>query len=437
MRRRLLAVLLLAAAFGVGFFVYRTEAPASAFPFKLGLDLAGGTHLVYEAKTKEVAAGDIKESMAALRNVIERRVNLFGVAEPIVQVEEGGIIGAGGERLIVELPGVTDVKQAIELIGRTPLLEFRLARVGIENLPPAEAGRRTADELFEKPELTGRFLKRASLAFDTQGLGEPKVLLEFNDEGSEIFARLTKANTGRTMAIFLDGQPISTPVIREEISGGKAEISGRFSAKEAKELVRNLNYGALPVAIELVSTQTIGPTLGEAAIKASVKAGIIAYIVIALFLLFWYRLPGLVAVAALAIYVVLNLAIFKLIPVTLTAAGIAGFILSIGMAVDANILIFERTKEELRRGKTLFDAVGDGFARAWLSIRDSNISSIITAIILFYFAATPVVKGFALVFGLGVITSMFTAITASRILLLAITMKDSRPARFLFSSGVR
>jgi protein-export membrane protein SecD len=264
------------------------------------------------------------------------------------------------------------------------------------------------------------------------------VLLALNKEGEAIFAKLTKDNVGRVLAIFLDGAPISTPVIRQEITGGKAQISGGFTPLEAKELVRNLNYGALPVPIELVSTQTVGATLGDEATEAGVRAGLWSFLIIGIFLVLWYRLPGLLATLALAVYVALNLALFKLIPVTLTAAGIAGFILSLGMAVDANILIFERMKEELRRGRVLSDAIQEGFHRAWTSIRDSNISSIITAIILYYFASTPVIKGFALVFFIGVITSMFTAITASRTLLKALGASGSgKVSRFLFSSGIR
>ncbi len=199
-----------------------------------------------------------------------------------------------------------------------------------------------------------------------------------------------------------------------------------------------MNYGALPVPVELVSTQTIGASLGAGALDDSLYAGLIAFIAVAIFLILWYRVPGLVAVIALGIYTALNLALFKLIPVTLTSAGIAGFILTLGMAVDANILIFERTKEELRRGKALPDAIKEGFHRAWLSIRDSNLSSIITAVILYYFASTPVIKGFALVFGLGVLVSMFSAITASRTLLVAVGAKgEGKFARFLFGSGIK
>ena len=224
-------------------------------------------------------------------------------------------------------------------------------------------------------------MEKAQLVFD-QTTREPQVLLKFNNEGEKLFAKLTKENVGKTLAIFLDGAPISVPVIRQEITGGTATISGGFTPTEARDLVRNLNYGALPVPIALASTQTVGASLGDEATTAGVRAGLWSFAIIGIFLVLWYRLPGLLATIALAIYVALNLAIFKLIPVTLTAAGIAAFILSLGMAVDANILIFERMKEELRKGRVLPDAIQEGFHRAWSSIRDSNTSSIITAMIL-------------------------------------------------------
>ncbi|MDO8564477.1 MAG: protein translocase subunit SecD [bacterium] len=432
---RVSALVLILLAALVGFFVYRTEHAESRYAFKLGLDLKSGSHLVYRADTGTLAAIEIGGAMDTLREVIERRVNLFGVSEPIVQVERGGLLGGGEDRLIVELPGITDVKRAVELIGATPLLEFKLLRPEMEKLSEEELKEKTFAEAFVSTALTGRFLEKSQLTFD-QTTGEPTVLLNFGAEGEKLFAQITKENVGRVLAIFLDGVPISTPVIRQAITDGNAQISGGFTPTEARDLVRNLNYGALPVPISLISTQTVGATLGEEATAAGVRAGIWSFIVIGIFLVLWYRLPGLVAVLALAVYVSLNLALFKLIPVTLTAAGIAGFILSLGMAVDANILIFERMKEELRKGRGLVDAMQEGFARAWTSIRDSNISSIITAVILFYFASTPVIKGFALVFFIGVVTSMFTAITASRTLLYALKMKDSKLAHFLFSSGI-
>ncbi|HEY9583989.1 MAG TPA: protein translocase subunit SecD [Candidatus Paceibacterota bacterium] len=450
-KRRITALLLIVIAAAIGYFVYTTEKPivtpgatatstpsvtASNFVFKLGLDLNGGSHLVYEADTSKISSSDVPEAMSALRDVIERRVNMFGVSEPIIQVQSGGVLSAGGgNRLIVELPGVTDIEQAIAMIGKTPLLEFRLVKE-FPGLSQEEIEKKTLDEVFINTGLSGQYLKRANLIFD-QTTGQPKVELVFNSEGADLFAKITKENVEKILAIFLDGAPISTPVIRQEITGGTAEISGNFKLDEAKTLVRNLNYGALPMPISLVSTQTIGASLGEVATKAGVYAGIWAFIIIAIFLIVWYRLPGLLATIALAMYIALNLALFKLIPVTLTAAGIAGFILSLGMAVDANILIFERMKEELRRGRSLEDSMKEGFARAWLSIRDSNTSSIITSMILYFFATSSIVKGFALVFFIGVVTSMFTAITASRTLLFAMRLKDSKISRFLFLSGFK
>lgn len=438
-KKRISALVLLVIAFGVGYFTYDKAGIESRFPYKLGLDLSGGTHLVFRADTSKLADAEIAGAMTSLAQVVERRVNLFGVSEPIVQVETGGTVGNTEHRLIVELPGITDVKQAVDLIGKTPTLDFRLVK---DQIPTVNADGSTTtaaitniDDIFKETGLTGRYLKTARLEFD-QTTYLPHVGIEFNDEGAKLFAAITKANVGKKLAIFLDGNPISIPVIQTEISSGQAVINGSFNVNEAKALVRDLNYGALPVPVSLASTQTVGATLGKGALDASMFAGLVALIAVGIFLIIWYRIPGLVATIALLIYIALNLALFKLIPVTLTAAGIAGFILTLGMAVDANILIFERMKEELKRGHTLPSAIKEGFHRAWNSIRDSNLSSIITAIILYYFASTPVIKGFALVFGLGVVVSMFTAITASRTLLMAVGAKgEGKVARFFFGSG--
>ena len=263
-----------------------------------------------------------------------------------------------------------------------------------------------------------------------------QVGVDFNDKGKDLFAEITRAHVGEQLAIVLDGVLLSAPVIQEEIRDGKAQITGDFTPEEARELVRNLNYGALPVPITLSTSQTVGASLGESALNSGVHAGIVGLIVLSLFLILWYRLPGLVAVVALSSYIVLSLTAFMLIPVTFTAAGIAGFILSIGMAVDANVLIFERTKEELKSGKEVREAILEGFSRAWLSIRDSNTSSIITAVVLFWLG-TSAVKGFALTLGVGVLVSMFTAITVSRTFLLAIApKKHSAFKKFLFSNGL-
>lgn len=417
----------------LGWYLYSSEVSGSR-EFRLGLDLSGGTQLVYQADTSALGT-DQEESLNALRETIERRVNLFGVAEPIVQREKGSsVAGEGEERLIIELPGVNDANEAIRQIGETPVLEFRM----LKEDATAQAASSTNDQ-FGPAILTGRHISRAELQFG-QGTGlanQAVVVINFDAEGKDIFAKTTREGVGKVFGIFLDGVPISTPVINEPIPDGTAVISGNFTPDEARELVRNLNFGALPVPIELVSTETVSGTLGGAAVKDGMIAGLWGFGLVAIFMIFWYRLPGLIAIVALTVYALLSLALFKLIPVTLTAAGIAAFILSIGMAVDANVLIFARMREEMQKGKSTEEAIHDGFARAWLSIRDSNISSIITAIILFWFG-TSIIKGFALVFGLGVLVSMFTAITVSRTFLLAIGSKGStKLSRFLFGSGIK
>src|SRR3989344_4571617 len=403
-QKRLAALIVLILGTAAGWYVYSSEVSASR-PFKLGLDLSGGTQLVYRADLSAIVGGDVADSMSSLRDTIERRVNLFGVSEPIVQTQHAGTLaGTSEERLIVELPGVTDTQRAIELIGQTPVLEFRMLKEGGEATATASS---TTNELFEPAAITGKNLKSAQLQFQggAGALTEPVVVLHFDSAGAKIFGDLTKQNVGRYFGMFLDGIPISVPVIREAIPDGTAVISGGFTPEEAKELARNLNYGALPVPIELISTQTVSGTLGDEAVRDGIMAGIWGISAVVLFMILWYRLPGLLAGFALLLYIIVVLALFQLIPVTLTAAGIAAFILSIGMAMDANILIFERTKEELQGGKNTSDAIREGFARAWPSIRDSNISSMITAVILFWFG-TSLIKGFALVFGLGVLVSM-------------------------------
>ncbi len=424
---RFWAIIIVALAVWAGFFVWNSEKNQSDKKFKLGLDLSGGSHLVYKADTSNIDSSQISSAMQSLRDTIERRVNLFGVSEPLVQTEEGGILNDGENRLIVELPGVTDINEAIKRIGETPILEFKLLSKEAESKIKSGTDPQNVliSDVFLSTGLTGRMLKKATIQFDQNVSGKPMIGLKFNEEGSNLFAKITRENTGSVLGIFLDGNLIEAPFIREEISGGEAVITGDFAPDQAKQIVRDLNYGALPMPVSLLSTQTIGASLGEKAVGQSVEAGIYAFIIIAIFLMAWYRFEGFVAVIALAIYTIINLLLFKLIPVTLTAAGIAGFILSIGMAVDANILIFERTKEELKKGKNKYEALKEGFHRAWSSIRDSNISSIITAIILYYFASTAMIKGFALVFLIGVLVSMFSAITASRTILFALSSENS------------
>ena len=437
-QKRFTALVVLLIGLGVGWYVYASNTHGW-HPFKLGLDLSGGTQLLYRANLANIPAADVGDSMQALRDTIENRVNLFGVAEPLVQTETGSTLGGTGseQRLVVELPGVTDTQKAISLIGQTPVLEFRLVKQGVTEIPAGTATS-SLDQYFEPASLTGKDLSSAELQFQGQtgSLTQPVVVLHFNSHGTALFASITKNNVGRTMGIFLDGTPISSPVIRESIPDGTAVVSGSFTPDSAKVLARNLNYGALPVPIELIQTQTVSGTLGSAAVKSGIMAGLIGVIAVMLFMLVWYRLPGLLASVALLIYIAVMLGIFQLIPVTLTAAGIAGFILSIGMAVDANILIFERMKEELKSGKTAETAIADGFARAWPSIRDSNISSMITAGILFWFG-TSIIQGFALVFFLGVLVSMLTAISVSRTFLKALGIEAKRGvARFFFGSGM-
>lgn len=467
-KTRIGAVVIIIVAVVLGWLLFASEKAVeggtlSGFKFKLGLDLKGGTQLVYKADLTNIKGVDVNDAMAGLRDVIERRVNLFGVSEPVVQVEKTGALSgnSGEQRLLVELPGVSDVEKAVKLIGETPLLEFKLARPDDEQTARVDlikayqaeltAGNQPANpdpRVFEDPyfystDLTGRFLKKAQLNFSQSSQGfstAPTISIEFNDEGATLFAKITKENVDKVLAIYLDGAPISTPVINEEITGGQAVITGNFTAEEGKTLVGRLNSGALPVPIELMSTQKIGATLGEQAVDRGIYAGLIGFILVAIFLLIWYRLPGLLAILALSVYVILMLVLFKLIPVTLTAAGIAGFILSIGMAVDANILIFERMKEELGKNESISEAMHEGFGRAWPSIRDSNISSMITAVILFWLG-TSLVKGFALTFGIGVLVSMFTAITVTRVFLYSLGRKtflsqSSSKIRFLFSSGL-
>ena len=450
-KTRITALLVILLGIGLGFFVYTSEVNhrnlsegaaatgVAKYPFKLGLDLSGGTHLVYKADVSQVDATEMKTSMDSLRDVIERRVNIFGVSEPIVQVQNGGFSNAGEERLIVDLPGVTDVSKAIEMIGQTPMLDFRTENPKKDQTEQYIVGadgqlKLDVNSQFVPTELTGRFLDKAILEFD-QTTGEPMVSLQFDAEGALLFEKITGENVGKTVAIFLDGEPISIPTVNEAISGGRAQISGNFTATEARTLVGRLNSGALPVPISLVSTQTIGPSLGTQATNAGVNAALMGFLAIAIFLIIWYRLPGVIATVALSMYVVIMLSIFKLLPVTLTAAGIAGFIISIGMAVDANVLIFERIKEELRKGENITDSIHHGFKRAWLSVRDSNISSIITAIILFWFG-TALIKGFALVFLIGVVISLISAISITRLLLYTLNIqKTSKFTNFLFGSG--
>ena len=396
--------------------------------FRLGLDLQGGTHLVYEADLSQIQQKDWSNSMEGVRDVIERRVNMYGVAEPVVQV-------AKKNRLVIELAGVRNISQAIQMIGETPALDFREQRSDEETdaiLAAQEAGDEEAlrkDAYFVLTALSGKQLSAAQVTFD-QTTNKPMVGLDFNAEGRRLFGEITTRNVGKLVAIYLDGVPISVPVVQEPIKEGRAVISGDFTVEEAKQLAKRLNAGALPVPINLISQQSVEASLGQISLTQSLKAGLIGLLGVALFMILVYRLPGLLAVLALAIYTILILAVFKLISVTLTLAGVAGFILSIGLAVDANVLIFERMKEELRRGKGLAEGIEEGFRRAWTSIRDGNISTLITCFVLYFTAG--MIKGFAITLGLGILISMFSAIFITRTFLRLLVGTRAEKWKWLF-----
>jgi protein-export membrane protein SecD len=486
-----------------------------------GLDLQGGIHLEYKADVSQVPEDKVAAALSAAEAVIERRVNAFGVGEPLVQLSRSG----AERRIIVELPGIKDIEQAKKMIKETPFLEFRepagpevakqfddfnqqaraqaesvleRAKKGADFSALAEANSqdpgskdrggdlnfakegtfvpefdviifdpnfksgevypdlvesefgwhiikktdergegeerevRAAHILFLKrsfeqyPELmwvvtglTGKNLKSASVDYQSQGVGSPQVALQFDSEGTKLFADITKRNIGKPVAIFLDREIISQPTVQNEIVGGQAVITGNFTMQEANNLVKRLNEGALPVPITLVGQQSVDASLGQSALKQSLLAGLVGLGAVAMFMIFYYRLLGIVAVLALLLYTAMLLTLFKLsvftpFAITVTLPGIAGFILSIGIAVDANVLIFERTREELSYGKSVIKSLKEGFRRAWPSIRDGHVSTLITTLILMAFG-TGFVKGFAVILALGVLLSLLTAVVLVRI----------------------
>ena len=441
-------------------------------PFSLGLDLQGGAHLVYKADVSNIPEADRAGAMDSARDVIERRVNAFGVSEPMVTVNKGI---TGDYQIIAELAGIKDVGEAIKTIGETPILEFKeqststpVAAVSTSTLASASSSvplTLNLNQGWKNTELSGKYLKRASVQFN-QNDGSPEVSLEFNAEGAKMFEDITGRNIGKPVAIFLDGYPISIPTVNDKITGGKASISGKFNVEEAKLLVTRLNSGALPVPISLISQKTVEASLGSKSIDNSFKAGLIGLLLVSIFMILYYRLPGLLSVLSLLVYGLTVLAIFKALPiwlslalvitmvglifytfnelkifngalaslfivigfllffyamkpVTLSLSGIAGFILSIGMAVDANILIFSRTREELKAGKSVSQSVNDGFKRAWPSIRDGNVSTIITCLILMFFG-TSTVQGFGTTLFIGIAVSLFSAIVITHTLFVVI-----------------
>ena len=363
-------------------------------PIPLGLDLVGGSRIVLEAQTTENIPKITQDMMDGLKSALENRVNALGVSETSVQQ-------MGERRLLIEIPNISDPKLAREFLGETAELEFKKPILDDDGNVKG----------WEPSGLSGDDLSKAAVG--TDAAGRWLITLEFNGKGANKFAKLTRQFKGYPIAIYFNGDSISEPVVQQEITGGNAQITGEFSHDEAKKIVDLLNAGALPVPAKIMEENTVGPTLGADSLHKSMVAGIIGLVAVILFMIFWYRLPGLIATIALIVYASIVFAIFKLVPVTLTLAGIAGFILSIGMAVDANVLIFERTKEELKAGRTLFTAINSGFDRAFTSIFDSNMSTVIICLIL-YFAGSNIVKGFALTLIIGVLVSMFSAITVTK-----------------------
>jgi len=424
---------------------------------KQGLDLQGGVHLVYEADMSNIEKGKEMESLKGVQDVIERRVNAFGVAEPIIRPSKIG----NSYRLIVELAGVADVEDAKKMLKETPFLEFK--EEGETRTELSEEGRQfvekaalqsyqsmqnnkdikgedklTLEEIKERltaqmlqsqwqaTGLSGKQLDKAQVNFNQQ-TGQPTVSLQFNSEGKNLFKEITERSKGKRVAIFLDGVVISAPTVQSVIRDGRAEISGGFTLKEAKDLAQRLNAGALPVPIKLVQEQSIEASLGAESLQKSLRAAFWGLVAVAIFMIVYYRLAGVVAVIALISYAALMVAVIKLsslspFGITLTLPGIAGFILSVGMAVDANILIFERIREELKRGRELSAAINEGFKRAWTSIRDGNYSTLITSFILVIFGS-GFIQGFALILIMGVLLSMFTAIVITRVILRLLEVK--------------
>lgn len=378
--------------------------------FRKGLDLEGGTSLVLQADMSSISKAQKPSALDSAKVVIEKRVNLFGVSEPIVQTS----VVNSDYRIIVELPGLTDTEKVRSLIGTTAQLTFWEQEASAS----AKTASPSADQIgFKQTNLTGADIKQTSVSFDSN-TGKPQVQLQFTSEGTKKFADVTKRNIGKPVAIVLDNQLIEQPTVQQAILTGDAVITGNFTVETANQLSTQLNAGALPVPLKILSSSVIAPTLGTASLEKSLFAGIVGFIIIVIFMCVLYRRLGVIASFALILYTLFNLAIFKLSSltpygITLTLSGIAGFILSIGMAVDANILIFERMKEELRAGKSTETAIELGFSRAWSSIRDSNISTLITSFVLYSFG-TGIVRGFALVLAIGVLVSMFSAIVVTR-----------------------
>ena len=400
----------------------------------LGLDLRGGTHLILQADLSGREPEEWDDAVEGVKRIIEKRINAYGVTEPVIQRQEG-------YRILLQLPGVRDIDEAVKLVGQTAQLDFREIVLDDDDNPVLdEEGNpqwaiATATLNGKEKELTGEHLKKAQANITPQTY-QPIVAFEWDNEGAILFKQVTERNLGKPLGIFLDDELISSPIVRGVIEERGIIESGAWNIEEAELLAIQLNAGALPVPVEIVQQQDVDATLGEDSIKRSIIAGIVGLVLVLLFLMLYYRLPGLLASLALLVYGVLVLAIFKLLPVTLTLAGIAAFVLSLGMAVDANVLIFERLKEELREGRTIISAIEAGFARAWPAIRDSNVSTFIICGILYWFGnrfgASPIM-GFALTLFIGVATSMFTALVVTRTFLRLLGRSPLGRRRSLFT----
>jgi len=399
---------------------------------KKGIDLAGGAHLVFQADMTTVGKEDQDSALKAAAENIQRRVNLFGISEATVQTSQLG----ENHRLIVELPGVEDVSQAIDLIGQTAQLDFRELKPEASQSPPevdraAEATAAVMLADYQPTGLTGKDLTRSQVQFNPN-TGQPVVGLRFSDEGAQKFSAITQRNVGKPVAIFLDELPVTIPLVQEAITTGEAIISGEFTPKQAKKLSIQLNAGALPVSIEIIQQRNIGATLGIQSVQKSLQAGLIGLLMVVLFMAAYYGRLGILADMGLVVYGLVTLALYKLIPVTLTLPGVAGFLLSVGMAVDSNILVFERMKEEQRAGKPRKMAMELGFGRAWDSIRDANVCTLITCFILFnpfswsFLNTSGMVRGFALTLGLGVLLSLFTGVVVTRTILMRTFTKEEK-----------
>ncbi len=381
------------------------------FDIHLGLDLAGGSRLVFEADMSKVPEEKKATAIEGVKNIIESRVNLFGISEPTVQTSSF----EGKNRIIVELPGISDTAQAVNLIGKTAQLVF----AEVVEIPATETS--SASGTLKETDLTGADLKSASVVFDSQ-TGKPAISIDFTEEGGKKFEEITGRSIGKQLPIVLDSQVISAPNVEEKITGGSAQITGSFTVEEAKELSIQLNAGALPVPVNLIEEKTIGATLGAISVKESLVAGIVGLLMVGIFMIVSYGKLGLVADIGLVIFSVISLALYKLIPITVTLPGIAGFMLSIGMAVDSNILIFERFKEEKLK-RNIPDALEVSFGKAWDSIRDANVATIITSLVLMnpldweFLQASGPVRGFAITLLMGILISLFTGIFVSRNLL--------------------